>query len=218
METSLSGFLKKFFDFRVVGKKVIIPYWRNKLEKKIFGPCGGKGTPEEIKKAVFEAAKQAKLDLKAMTGEEIYLFMKKKRIGLDCSGFAYQLLNFLDYQKGGDGLENTVVGVNGMGIRKTNADSLTNEVNSLPVADYQQVKIGDLIRTVGGKHVLLIVDIGRDQITYAHIGQETSRLGPHLAKIIIADPTKGIEAQKWEEKISFDPGVGDGIKRLKIWA
>lgn len=219
MESTLVKFLKKFFNFKVFGKNVTIPYWINKLDKEIYGPYGGKGTPEEILEATRKAAEAAKINLHKASLEEIHAFMKQNSIGLDCSGFAYQILDFLDHQKGGDGLENSVIGVGGgMGIRKTNADSLTNNTNTLPVEDYLQVKAGDLLRLDGGGHVAVIVKSQKKEIVYAHISAKTKIEGIHLGKIEIIDQKRGLEDQIWSEKVSFRPNLGDGIRRLKIWA
>jgi len=218
MESKLTKFLEQFFNFKVYGKKVIIPYWMNKLVKEIYGPYGGKGIPQEILKATIEAAKSEKINLRNLSSKEIYAFMKKNRIGLDCSGFAYQILNFLDHQKGGDGIENSVVGVDGAGIRKTDADALTNNINTLSVATYSQIKTGDLLRLDGGGHVAVIVKNSENEIVYAHISGKTKIEGPHLGKIKIVQKKKGLEEQTWSELTNFRPNLGDGIRRLKIWA
>lgn len=227
MEQNLKKFLNTFFNFKIGGKKVTIPYWMNKLDKKIYGPFGGKGTPEEIRKATYDAAIEDKIKLKNLNSEEIYKFMKKKRIGLDCSGFTYQLLNFLDFQKGGDGLDNTVAGTGGMGIRKVNADSLTNSTNSLAVELIDQIRIGDTIRFRRGKHVAVVVSVSDQEILYVHISSFSEIPGPHLSTIKIIDKKRSLKDQIWLEKTIgnknygrqyFKPEFGDSIRRLKIWA
>lgn len=187
MGSSLKKFLDQFLNFQVLGKKVVIPYWMNKLEKKIYGPFGGKGTPEEILKATFAAAKKEKADLEKLDSGEIYLLMKRNRIGLDCSGFAFQILDFLDRERGGDGISDDVVGVDGGGIRKTNAEALTNDFNTVPVGETEEIKIGDLMRFSEGKHVAVVVGVRENEITYAHISGFTRIEGPHLVKIKVAN-------------------------------
>lgn len=228
METSLKKFLDSYLNFKIVGKKVTLPYWMNKLEQGIYGPLGGKGTPEKLRELVIESAKESGLGLKKMSGEEIHLFMKEKRLGLDCSGFAYQILNFLDLERGGDGLENSVIGVNGqMGISKTNADTITNADNSFPIEGYQQIKAGDMIRLNGGKHIAVITEVNDKEIIYIHISAFTKVKGPHLDRIKIINPELDLGGQEWSEKVSnganykdgfFHPNLGDGIRRLKIFA
>ncbi|MDP3888698.1 MAG: hypothetical protein Q8Q24_01500 [bacterium] len=226
MDSTLKNFLDQYFNFEIAGKKVTLPYWMNKLGKEIYGPHGGKGTPEEIRSDTLEAAEKENKDLEKMPLEEIYSFMKQNRIGLDCSGFAYQILNFLDLEKGGDGISNSVAGVNGMGITKTNADALTNGINSVQVENLKEVRPGDLIRMDGGRHVMVIVDTNSKEIIYAHISASTKKEGPHLAKINIINPDGGIEKQNWEElskdnrnyrDFALRLNLGDGIRRLKIF-
>ncbi|MDP3954856.1 MAG: hypothetical protein Q8Q15_00645 [bacterium] len=226
-KSNLKKFLDKFFNFKVVGKKVIIPYWMNQLENEIYGPFGGKGTPVEILEAIFKAAKEQNMDLHKMSKVAINSFMTKNRIGLDCSGFAYQILNFIDLERGGDGLENSVVGVGEkMGITKTNADALTNNTNSIAIENLQEVKTGDTVRFHGGKHVMVITEADEKQIEYAHISSRTKIKGPHLARIHIKDLSLGLEDQVWEEETKdgknwketlFSPISGDGVRRLKIF-
>ena len=226
MESSLKKFLEQFLNFKVVGKKVVIPYWKNDLKKSIFGPFGGKGTPEQIKQAVTEAALKVNLNLENLSPNEIHMLMKQNKIGLDCSGFAYQILNFLGKEKYGEGIENKVKGVNGQGITKTNADALANIENTIIVKDLKEVQVGDLLRFSGGRHIAVIVEKTPQNIIYAHISKRTETEGPHLAKIIITNPNLGLEDQEWQEKTkdkfnfgkkNYLPKQGDSIRRLKFW-
>lgn len=224
--TPLEQFLDQFFNFEVAGKKVTLPYWRNDLGKGISGPCGGKGTPSQIHEAVLQAAASARRDVAQMSGEQIYALMRENRIGLDCSGFAYQILDFLDQQHGGDGIADKVQGVRGRGVGRTNADALTNEVNTVPVPDLTQARVGDLIRLAGGGHVVVITQVDKKLITYAHISQKTQAEGPHLSRIEIVEPEAGLEGQRWLEMAKdgtnygnkcFSVTKGDGVRRLKCW-
>jgi len=227
MSSDIKKILDQFFNFKVAGKKVTIPYWMNDLKKGIFGPYGGKGTPNEIRQSTLEAARKGKIDLEKATPEQIYLLMKRNRIGLDCSGFAYQVLNLLDRQKGNTGIEDRIFGVGGKGIRKTNARALCGPKNTLPVKNIGQVKPGDLIRLMRGDHVAVVVEADKGKIVYAHISGETKIQGPHLGTIKIVDFGEGLKKQGWNEQTKdgknygetyFYPQKGDSLRRLKIWA
>ncbi|OGC99306.1 hypothetical protein A3B58_00520 [Candidatus Amesbacteria bacterium RIFCSPLOWO2_01_FULL_48_50] len=57
-----------------------------------FGWYRGKGTPEQIKQAVAEIAKIHGVELESFTPLGLVEFMKMVGLGVDCSGFAYQVL------------------------------------------------------------------------------------------------------------------------------
>ena len=223
----LSSFLEQFFSLEVVpGKKVRIPYWRNRLfPRRIQGPFGGKGTPQEIKKATLQKAREAGVNLREMSEEEIRKFMKQKRIGLDCSGFAFQILAFL-FPGFWQGLK-MAPGRSKNPIRRFNAQALTSEENTSPVKKVKDIKMGDLIPLsfLGKKtdHVLVVVGKTDKEIIYAHSSQKTPITGPHLGKIIVTDSNAGLEKQKWLEKtrkgaplITLLQGVPRRIAREKI--
>lgn len=215
-------------------KKVICPYWINNLKLGIFGPYGGKGTPEEIVQATEDEAKKANLDLEKMTKEEITAFMKRKKIGIDCSGFVFWMLDVLDKEKGGNGIADDIPNSVGKFLpSRANVAMLTNEkvICSIRI---KEVKVGDMIRLDKGRHVAIVMRVVRElgdigevkEIEYAHSSSRTKTSGVHNAKIKIIDQNKGLEEQQWYElasenksygKIYLLSGIGDGIKRLKSW-
>lgn len=203
---SLDEFLSSYFSLEIVaGKKVRIPYWRNRLKlkglRRIQGPFGGKGTPTEIKKATLEKARKASLDLKNLSSAEISRFMKQKKIGLDCSGFAFQVLNFL-FPGFWKGLKKAP-GKSSNPVRRFNAWALTSKENTSAVRKVKNLRVGDLVAmSWKGKvdHVLVVVDVSEKEIVYAHSSEKTKITGPHLGKIKIIDGDKGIDKQIWLEK------------------
>ncbi len=59
-----------------------------------FGWYRGKGLPEELEDAVLKIAQEHDINLKTATPEGIREFMKLYGIGVDCSGFVYQVLAY----------------------------------------------------------------------------------------------------------------------------
>lgn len=200
------NFLDQFFALEIIpGKKVRIPYWRNKFFKsrgRIQGSFGGKGTPAQIKQATLKKARQTRIDLNKMTPFQIRSFMRQKRIGLDCSGFAFQVLNFLKpgFYKG----LKKARGISPNPIRRFNTKVLTSDQNSQPVKKTKNIKVGDLIPVSfsNGKidHVLIVVETSGKEIIYAHSSKKTKITGSHLGRIKIIDPSLGLEKQQWLEK------------------
>jgi len=236
IETSrvLQDLFYRYTHLSLGGKKIVCPYWMNNLEKGIYGPIGGKGRPEEVVNAVKEAAKEEKIDLNRMPAEEIVLFMKAKRIGVDCSGFVFWMLDELDKEKGGNGIANDIPGAEGKVIKaRANTRMLTDDKVSLPVEKVKEIKVGDMIRMRRGRHVAIVLSVERNpsgiikSIEYAHSSNAGTKVsGVHKAAIKIVDSNKGLREQKWLERTineeSYGENIflqeGDGIKRLKIWS
>lgn len=226
-ETSkaLQDLYYKYTHLPIGGKEIVCPYWMNNLEKGIYGPVGGKGTPEQIVEAVVKEAESENVDLERMDEESIILFMKAKKIGIDCSGFVFWMLNTLDIEKGGNGID--------VDKSRANARMITASEVSFPVEKIEEIKAGDIIRIRRGKHVAIVISLEKDNkgntrfINYAHSSSNslTKISGVHCAKIEIINPPKDLREQKWYEEtingLSYGTEIflqdGDGVKRLKIW-
>ncbi len=199
-----------------------IPYWRNRLlDGKIIkeGFMGGKGSWSEIKKAT-----QKLLPSNQITAHQIYKLQKKNRIGIDCSGLAYNLLDFISLQTNKISIDKKVLGsAGGHGIRRVSSSMLTSPINSIEIKQYENIKSGDMIRMDNGRHVMIIIDATNELISYVHSSNKTKTRGVHLGNIKIADPSKTLEFQKWSETTKnnqpystlFNSKKGDGVFRLK---
>lgn len=233
VETScvLRDLFYKYTHLPLGGKEIVCPYWMNNLKEGIFGPYGGKGTPEQIVEATETEAKKAGLNLNKMREEEILAFMKNKKLGVDCSGFVFWMLDALDKEKGGNGIADDFLSTDPLLPSRANVVMLTNEEVVLAV-ELKDIQVGDMIRLNKGKHIAIIMRVVRDlgkvrEIEYAHSSARTKISGVHNAKIKITNQNKGLEAQKWNELASgvknyeeayFFPDIGDGVKRLKTWS
>lgn len=241
---ALQKLFAKYTHLPLGGKEISCPYWRNDLKRGIFGPGGGKGRPEEIVEITEQEAKKEGLDLGKMNEEEIISFMEKSRIGIDCSGFVFWMMDVLDKEKGGHGITDDIPGCQGKFLCRANVKMLTSEEVTLPIEKVKDIRVGDIIRLHGGKHVTIVIRVIRGQpkicpdgagqelgevreIEYAHSSGLTETSGVHSGRIIITDPDFGLEKQTWQEKADkgenyghkyYLTTLGDGVKRLKIWA
>lgn len=142
-----------------------LPYFTNIGRHKVLSKNNaliGKGSAKEIALQTIEFANQQNVKLLDLTPQKIYNFQKKNHLGIDCSGLVCHLLD-LKYD-----------------VRKTSANMLT----SLPIS--KQVKIlkpNDLIRQKNGKHVLLVLDIDKDLVTYVHSSKDTKGVVVETKKI-----------------------------------
>lgn len=224
---ALQKLFAKYTHLPLGGKEISCPYWRNDLKRGIFGPGGGKGRPEEIVEITEQEAKKEGLDLGKMNEEEIISFMEKSRIGIDCSGFVFWMMDVLDKEKGGNGITDDIPGCQGKFLCRANVKMLTSEEVTLPIEKVKDIRVGDIIRLHGGKHVTIVIRVTRvREIEYAHSSGLTETSGVHSGRIIINDPEQGLEKQSWQEKTDkgenyghkyYLTTLGDGVKRLKIW-
>ncbi len=241
----------QYINFQVEGKQVKIPYCivEQLGEKKYSYTMGrtdryrnyaGKGTPEEIKKALYDSARKKSFDLKKGQSDEISRFMIKEGIGIDCSGFVYNILDSYLRQTKNISLDQLILryyGVFGLlerlilkknRVRRSSAATLTNSLNTIKIEKAKDAKPGDMIRLTHvnwkGKHIVIIVSVNKTSIRYVNASEYTKIQGPHFGKIQIIDPDKGLEYQNWLEilrngknygKEVFDPKRGDSLRRLK---
>jgi len=224
----------KYTHLPIGGKEIVCPYWMNDLKNEIYGPFGGKGTPEEIVQATEEEATKNELELGDLTEDEIIQFMQEKKIGVDCSGFVFWMLDALDREKGGNGIADDIPGSEGKYIKtRANVLMLTDPGIVAEIKSVDKAKPGDIVRLKGGKHILVVLSLHKTQegeierVEYAHSSDLTKIRGVHSGEIQILDKKKGLESQRWLEEttngenygeVSFKADLGDGIRRLKIWS
>lgn len=226
---ALQDLFYQYTHLSLGGKEIVCPYWMNDLERDIYGPLGGKGKPEEIITAVEETAKERKIDLSLFNEEQIIEFMEINKIGVDCSGFVFWMLDVFDKESGGDGIANDIPGSQGKFIKaRANVRMLTEKNISTFIESVFDIQVGDMIRLGKGKHVSIVISLKKDkngfEILYAHSSDLTLQAGVHSAKIIVNSNSSKLELQTWEEndkngnnylEVAYFPEDCDGIYRLK---
>ncbi len=223
-------FLDEYLRMEINGIEIACPYWMNKIrEGKVVlrGFANGKGTAGEIKEEILRNIK----DLQAYMDDKnsLYKLAKRERIGIDCSGLSYRILDKLSdmgYAKEtmpGFSLDEVFSG----GIDRTNVIRFTSSEYAVPVEKISEVKLGDIIRMMRGKHMLVILAKNSTEIKYIHSSKSTEIYGVHEGIIKIKDWSKSLEKQKWQEitrkgenfgRKYFHPESKDGIYRLRIFS
>lgn len=217
---SIDGYL--YMDLGAI--TVHCPYWSNKLKDgKVVnrGQFNGKGTSNAIRDALIKSLNQL-ASQNALSAENIRKLAKREKVGIDCSGLAYrildELLKSLHQRKSMDEIFSG-------GINKTNVKRLTDSKLTLEINHINDILPGDLIKMMGGRHVLLVLKNDGKTIEYIHSSKSTEIQGVHLGSITILSPPDGLEKQEWLEKTRmgqnfgkryFDPKRGDCVKRLKF--
>ncbi len=91
---SIQGHFSEIFNMVGIPSEKIIEIWRiYKSNKFPYGRYRGKGTPEEIEDAVIKVSTAVGLPLDNSSIEVILNFMKLYGLGVDCSGYVYNLLS-----------------------------------------------------------------------------------------------------------------------------
>lgn len=232
--SALDNLFYQYTHLPLGNKFVRCPYWMNKLKRGILGPFGGKGNPEQIIKATKEAASNQNVDLYSLSEEKIFDFMKKNRIGVDCSGFVFWMLDSLCQEKKGRGVSEYIFCSNPpLKASRANTATLLDKKNVQAIS-LKDIKVGDLIRLNKGKHVAIVLHLLKDpqtrkllEIEYAHSSSRTKIQGVHSARIRITDSSLSLNEQEWLEldrknkpynKENFFSDKQDGLYRLKIFS
>lgn len=194
------------------GKKVPTPYRMNDIGsfQKLRPEFQGKSSPEILTKTTKKLAKEQGFDLNKASVEEIREFMRKNKLGIDCSGFVYRLLNYLVQTIYGKPL--TSFGFEHVG--RTNVAKLTSDEMSIKV-DFKDAKPGDLIKIDteaedGLLHTLVILEVNSNEIIYAHSCRKTRISGVHKDNIKNGQFPEDLTVFKYNEQ------AGDGVRRLKV--
>ena len=223
---------QRFLLLDILGRNIVAPYWMNNdpssvdtyLYKSVSK--GGKLTPEEIESQTILKAEEASLSLRALSYDQLRSFMQSNAIGIDCSGFAYQITEAMYSAAGGIDFQSKVKGRNegDFGIRRTGASDLTSPKNSLTVNSTKDIMAGDLIRCMSGTHVIVVLSKTDSEVFCAHASGTFD--GVCTFKIEITDSSKGIFNQNWSLFIDGRRnylgtalkrmGEGDGVWRLQV--
>ena len=189
--TDLSSKVSEYTNFSMYGKSLQIPY-----------QLGGKKTPKEISNVLAasfstgasQADMQARLNKTDNAG--------KKDLGVDCSGFAYYVLN----EASGGAVKNlfNVSYANGV-----SAANLTSTKYGYKLSRAMDITAGCLMNSDNGGHVLVIYSVTKgsdglvNRIDYAH---SNGSKGPHKGYITVGDPGADLTSSKqtWHDSAYTD--------------
>ena len=87
--------INQYIHFKIGNAIAPVPYFNNKTvrARAALRVNIGKGSPKEIFEEIRDIATKENLNIDRLTNEEISSIMKKNHLGIDCSGFAYYVLN-----------------------------------------------------------------------------------------------------------------------------
>lgn len=218
LSDGLANLIAGYLQLNYEKLETLTPYWRDKFpgdkEKNIRGFLGGKGRPREIADEVKKQLDLLPIEERPKTNGELFDWMKRKRIGVDCSGLAFALLKRIAEDKGDESWESRLVPTSGGNPQnekrfRTSARTLCGQENADEVARNEDLKLGDLVRLEGGKHVMVVLGETENDIWYMHSSALTEISGAHL----------GVMKRKVEEigKFEFDEQLKNGANLESLW-
>jgi len=221
-----------YLNIRFSNLKCRTPYWRNKnfvdKSKNIKGFLGGKGLPVEIEEEIFRKIDKLSDDQMPNSNKELFAWLKKSKIGVDCSGLAFAILRSIASTRGDHEWESRIVATSGGNLNnekrfRTNANTLTSDVNSRKLLASERLRLGDLFRLMSGKHVMIILGELKNKTYYIHSSGETVIEGVHMGYFYKIDEDN-LEFDKedilknestWNDVINEENE--DGVYRMKGW-
>lgn len=177
-----------YTEFTIFGKLIQLPY-----------KMGGKKTPTEISAVI---GKNVTPDASQQTIQN-WVTGHSDDVGVDCSGFAYFVLNEASGGTVMKAFGNTSY-ANGV-----SAATLTSTNNGSQVTKANDITPGCLMRTDNGGHVIVIYSVSKgsngkvNRIDYAH---SNGSKGPHKGYIIIGNSDEDLASgnQTWYDSAYTD--------------
>jgi hypothetical protein len=218
--------IDQYLHFRIGAAVCSVPYFNNKIAKtRASLPVRvGKGSPKEISEEVEALVVKNHVDIDRLADESLKKLLVDNNIGIDCSGFAYYVLDAEseDLRKGS--LRKNLRIVRPMGFfsrfsyamhpeKNVDVALLADDKNS-QVVSLKGLRAGDLVTMMTGSsedernHVLIIHNVDYEHLLpvrlhYSHaIGYPEDGLygsGIKQGVIEITEITKPITEQRWIE-------------------
>lgn len=218
--------INQYRNFHIDSAICSVPYYNNRVagRRAALRVEVGKGSPKDIYEELKHIFLKNKVDTKLLTSESLKKIMVENNIGIDCSGFAYYVLNeeSLSRKKGSLDRRLNFIRANNILTRfiakfkpQTNVDVLTLADNrNSKIISIKDAQVGDIITMVGGaeggerNHILIINQIEYQNfipvtLHYVHaIAWPTDGEyghGIHEGKIELTNLEKKLTEQRWIE-------------------
>lgn len=218
--------IDQYLHFKLGSAVCSIPYFNNKTVKAraALRPQIGKGSPEEIFEEVQTILVKSHIQSDTLADESLKKLLADADLGIDCSAFAYYVLNAENEERGKGSLDKHISFVNCSGvvgklrcalrpIENCDVSTLAHEKNS-KVIELKDIQPGDLIVMTGGPagferdHVLVVHQADYQNFTatkiyYSHAAAYPADGlygdGVRQGEIEIIDPNKPLLEQRWIE-------------------
>lgn len=227
LSNSALDIIDGFLNLRIEGNKINCPYYNNRRQKSraALRVMVGKGSCEEIIEEAKLFAFKDKVDFRLIKPEKIKEFLVDHNLGIDCSGFAFYILEAEARAQKNLSLKNKIrfpfiknpfrkIIAKLRTVENAGVRTLSHEANSIEI-DLKNIQPGDMISMIGSEnignpnHILVIHKIQYlnnepIKIFYSHSRQWSAdgkyNHGVKQGLIEIADTNKMIIDQKWTEE------------------
>jgi len=169
--------IKNYLHLPFSGQNISCPYFNNRRARLRGGLRAliGKGSPEDIVEEATIISLREKINFNKLTDEELKKFLIDKKIGIDCSGLVYHILDAELKAKGLGNLQKILkrpwfknpirkLLIKLRPIENTGVGTFNHEVNSFEVK-LSEIQPGDLIIIIGAgikqdyNHILLVSSV-----------------------------------------------------------
>ena len=172
-------------------RTVRCPYYRNpRSGKERWGlnAFSGKGSPREIEEELRIIEKLEGRNFATLRDEEVRDIMRKRHLGVECSGFLVHVLDAWVLERRGKRIYQVLTFPHVPFWKKivvwlrpfTHIDitTLTDSRNSEEFFDWSKIRLGDLIRfNTNIDHAILVTSVGDGRIEYVHSILEGTGVG-----------------------------------------
>jgi hypothetical protein len=221
--------IDRYLNFKVGAAVCSVPYFNNKTSrsKVALRAYKGKGSPKDILDEAETVLAKNRVDLNSLSDEDLKKFLVDNNLGIECSGFAYHVLEAECQSQGFGHLKNHLAFVNCKGIfgkavcslrPAENCDVATfaSNENSRAIT-LKEVQPGDIITMTNSQdvthpgernHILVVHEVAYNnsipvKISYTHSAAypEDGVYGTGIRQgyiEIVSDDHSGSEA-KWVE-------------------
>ena len=226
LSTRSSAVIDQYSYFKIGNAVCSVPYFNNKTtrQRATLRANGGKGSPKDIFEEVESVLLKAHVALDSLTDESLKKLLTDSNLGIDCSAFAYYVLNAENEEHDKGGLDKHISFVNCHGllgkmrcslrpVENCDVSTLANDKNS-HVIQLTEMAPGDIITMIGDEeenerdHILVIHQVEYQnfvpyEIHYSHAVAypEDGVYGTGIKQgvIQITDINKPITEQAWIE-------------------
>jgi len=218
LPTACQGLIQAYAGLDFGHQRLVpVPYYKNnpRLRRLSTPVDAGKGAPHDLVEETKARALERRVLFDQLTADGVRSFMIKEGIGIDCSGFAARVLDLLLRDRLSRSIADVITPAANSWWRAflfrfrpfQNIDVRTlTDTRNAQMIPLSSLAPGDLIRTRGGNHVLLVTETERDEqgvlqsFRYWHSsGQFGDDSGIREGRVIISDPAKDLAEQEWKE-------------------
>ncbi|HAT03242.1 MAG TPA: hypothetical protein DCS29_00485 [Candidatus Magasanikbacteria bacterium] len=232
--------INQFLHLTFNGKRVRTPYFNNRRSgtRGALRVSIGKGNVNDIKEELKILSLREKIDLRELDEQTITEFIVDHKIGIDCSGLVYYILDeelksqhknhlktYLKFPDAKNPLRKLLIKLRP--VENCNVKTLAYEINSAEI-NLNNIQAGDMIIMMNAgarhdyNHVMVITHIDDTTIHYVHSFQYPEdglyNHGVREETITIINTSKSITEQQWnceEMKRYKDTAEKIQIRRIK---